>query len=61
MITRMHYVKIGMSDEIFVVNVGGYIGEATRKEIAYAIAEDKKVRYLEPVNGPFTDEGDVLT
>lgn len=25
-----------MSDEIFVINVGGYIGESTRSEIEYA-------------------------
>ena len=26
-------VKINMADEIFVINVGGYIGESTRREI----------------------------
>lgn len=36
-----------MADEIFVVNVGGYIGESTRSEIAYAEALGKGVRYLE--------------
>lgn len=33
---RMHLAKIDLSDEIYVVNVGGYIGESTRREIAYA-------------------------
>ena len=36
-----------MADEIFVINVGGYIGDSTRSEIEYAIAHGKKVRYLE--------------
>ena len=36
-----------MADEIFVINVGGYIGDSTRSEIEYAEMHDKKVRYLE--------------
>ena len=44
----MHKRKIDMADEIFVINVGGYIGESTRSEIAYAAAAGKPVRYLEP-------------
>ena len=39
--------KIDMADEIFVVNVGGYIGASTRSEIEYAKATNKPVRYLE--------------
>ena len=39
--------KIDMADEIFVINVGGYIGESTRSEIKYAQATGKPVRYLE--------------
>lgn len=37
------------ADEIFVINVGGYIGQSTRSEIAYALAHGKKVTYLEEV------------
>ena len=29
----MHLRKIDLADEIFVINVGGYIGESTRREI----------------------------
>ena len=47
MLDDMHLRKIDMADEIFVVNVGGYIGESTRREIAYADAHGKKVNYLE--------------
>jgi len=35
--------------KIFVINVGGYIGESTRREIAYAQQKGKKVNYLEPI------------
>ena len=48
MLDDMHKRKIDMADEIFVVNVGGYIGESTRSEIEYAAATGKPVRYLEP-------------
>ena len=47
MLDDMHKRKIDMADEIFVINVGGYIGDSTRSEIEYAIARGKTVRYLE--------------
>ena len=47
MLDDMHKRKIDMADEIFVINVGGYIGESTRSEIQYAIETGKDVRYLE--------------
>ena len=47
MLDDMHLRKIDLADEIFVINVGGYIGESTRKEIEYAVATGKTVRYLE--------------
>ena len=47
MLDDMHLRKIALADEIFVINVGGYIGESTRSEIAYAEKTGKKVRYLE--------------
>jgi hypothetical protein len=46
----LHYLKIDMADEVFVVNPGGYIGASTRKEIAYALIIGKPIRYLEPVH-----------
>jgi len=49
MLDDMHKRKIDMADEIFVINVGGYIGESTRSEIAYAEKTGKKVNYLEPI------------
>ena len=47
MLDDMHKRKIDMADEIFVINVGGYIGESTKGEIQYAIENCKGVRYLE--------------
>lgn len=49
MLDDMHKRKIDMADEIFVINVGGYIGDSTRSEIQYAKDHNKKVNYLEPV------------
>ena len=47
MLDDMHNRKMDMADEIFVINVGGYIGESTRNEIAYAESQEIDVRYLE--------------
>lgn len=47
MLDDMHKHKIDMADEIFVINVGGYIGDSTRSEIEYAMKRGKVVRYLE--------------
>lgn len=47
MLDDMHKRKIDMADEIFVINVNGYIGESTKSEIEYAILTGKKVNYLE--------------
>ena len=46
MLDDMHKRKIDMADEIFVINVGGYIGKSTRSEIEYAISTNKPVKYL---------------
>lgn len=45
---QLHFRKIDMADEILVLNVGGYIGDSTKNEIAYAQAAGKPVRLLEP-------------
>lgn len=47
MLDDMHKRKIDMADEIYVVNVGGYIGSSTRSEIEYAKSHGKAVHYLE--------------
>ena len=50
MLDEMHKVKIDMADEVFVINVGGYIGSSTQSEIEYAKASGKTVRFLEGGN-----------
>lgn len=47
MLDDMHKRKIDLADEIFVINVGGYIGESTKSEIEYAKNTGKKINYLE--------------
>lgn len=47
MLDDMHKRKIDMADEIFVINVGGYIGDSTKSEIEYAKATGKRIKYLE--------------
>ena len=47
MLDRQHLAKIDLADEIFVINVGGYIGESTRREIAYAEYKGQSITYLE--------------
>ena len=49
MLDDMHKRKIDMSDEIFVINVNGYIGDSTKSEIEYAKKTYKKIKYLEPI------------
>ena len=47
MLDDMHKRKIDMADSIFVINVGGYIGDSTKSEIEYAKSHGKEIRYLE--------------
>ena len=47
MLDDMHKRNIYMADSIYVINVGGYIGESTRSEIEYAQNHGKKISYLE--------------
>ena len=47
MLDELHKRKIDLSDEVLILNVGGYIGESTRSELEYAKAHGKDVRYLE--------------
>ena len=49
MLDEMHRQKIDMSNEIYVINFGGYIGESTKSEIEYAKANGKKISYLENI------------
>ena len=44
---ELHLRKIDLADEVLILNVGGYMGESTRNELAYAEAHGKPVRWLE--------------
>lgn len=45
----LHLHKIDLADRVLVVNPGGYVGESTSREIAYAHASGKPVSYTDPV------------
>ena len=47
---KIHFKKIDISDAIFVVNVNGYIGDATKREIEYAKSLGKEILFLELVD-----------
>ena len=49
MLDELHLRKIDLANYVFVLNVDGYIGESTRKEIEYAESIGKLVQYLEPL------------
>lgn len=45
---ELHKRKIDLADWVMVLNVGGYVGQSTASEIAYAKSRGKPVQYLEP-------------
>lgn len=52
MLDELHLRKIELADEVLVLNVGGYVGESTRKEIVHAAFLQRPIRLLEPVIAP---------
>jgi hypothetical protein len=54
MIDRLLLARIDLADEVFVVNVNGYIGESTQNAIKYAHETNKRVVFAEDPDGPFT-------
>lgn len=44
---ELHLRKIELADEVLILNVGGYIGESTQRELDHARNLDKRVRFLE--------------
>jgi len=53
----VHLHKIRIADEVYVVDPGGYLGESTRREIAYAESLGKPVRYLSRERPARTGDG----
>ena len=64
-LAQLHFHKIDLADEILVVNVGGYVGESTTREVQYAKTLGKKIRWLElehiPVHLRFPEIREELT
>ena len=44
----LHLRKIDLADRVLIVNPGGYVGESTRREIAYARATGKPITFTHP-------------
>jgi hypothetical protein len=55
-----HLAKIEESDAILVLNKGGYVGESTRREVAWAKMRGKRVFWLEPQNHHDRAYSDIL-
>jgi len=47
MLDELHLRKIDLAEEVRILNVGGCLGESTRRELAYARAAGKRVSWLE--------------
>ena len=47
MLDELHLRKIDLADEVYCLNVGGYVGESTRRELDYAQRTGKPIRFLE--------------
>lgn len=46
-LAQAHFKKIDLSDAVYIVNIGGYIGESVSKEICYAQEHNKEIIYHE--------------
>lgn len=46
LLDKLHFAKIDLCDEIFVVNVGGYVGSSTKREIEYARSLGKIIKFM---------------
>ena len=47
-LAALHLRKIDLADRVLVVNPGGYVGESTSREIAYAQATGKPISFTDP-------------
>lgn len=48
---ELHLRKIDLADEVLILNVNGYIGKSTRREIKHADEQGKALRYYDDVAG----------
>ena len=49
---ELHFDKIDLADEVLILNVGGYVGHSTRREVMHARRRGKTIRWLEPSSVP---------
>ena len=47
-LAEAHYRKIDLSDAVYIVNIGGYIGESVSQELRYARKHGKEILFHEP-------------
>jgi hypothetical protein len=50
MLDQLHLRKIDLADEVLILNVDGYVGPSTSRELAYARGLGKTVRFWEEVS-----------
>lgn len=46
-LAKAHYKKIDISDAVYIVNIGGYIGKSVSEELNYAQRFNKEIIYHE--------------
>lgn len=51
MLDELHLRKIDLADRVMFLNVGGYMGESTKRELEYARRNNKNITFLEPHEG----------
>lgn len=54
---QLHLRKVEMADEVLILNVGGYVGESTRRELFHAMDLGKRVRWWETAPADAGQEG----
>lgn len=54
-IDGLYLHKVAMADEVRAINVGGYIGESTKKELQHAQKLGKTITWLEADRGAIAD------
>jgi len=57
MLDELHLRKIDLADEVLILNVRGYVGDSTYRELKYAREHGKKIRWLEPHNALWDPTG----
>lgn len=58
LVDEVHKRKLDLCDEVFILNINGYIGESTASEIAYAEKIGRPINYWQALKqGKFPEEG----